>query len=132
LLWSGWAARHFLGRSAGRAHADVVPPVCAALLLSTVMKKLIALLVATALTASTALAEGLRTVTLDVTKMDCAVCPITVRKALEKVTGVAWANVDFSTKRAAVVFDPTKASVNALTKANAGAGYPSYVREMLQ
>jgi mercuric ion binding protein len=66
------------------------------------MKKLIAVLVATALTASTALAEGLRTVTLDVTKMDCAVCPITVRKALEKVLGVASAKVDFSTKRAAV------------------------------
>ncbi|MGF6996935.1 hypothetical protein P3T25_005310, partial [Paraburkholderia sp. GAS32] len=30
--------------------------------------------------ASTALAEELRKVTLDVTKMDCAVCPITVRK----------------------------------------------------
>ena len=73
------------------------------------MEKLIAVLVATALTASTALAEGLRTVTLDVTKMDCAVCPITVRKALEKVTSVASAKVDFCTKRAALVFDPIKA-----------------------
>jgi mercuric ion binding protein len=64
--------------------------------------------------------------------MSCNVCPITVRKALETVTGVASAKVDFSTKRAAVVCDPTKASVNALTKATVDAGYPSYVREMLQ
>jgi mercuric ion binding protein len=37
------------------------------------MKKLIAAFVAMALTASSAFAEGLRTVTLDVTNMDCAV-----------------------------------------------------------
>jgi len=94
------------------------------------MKKLIAVLVGTALTASTALAEGLRTVTLDVTKMDCAVCPITVRKALEKTPGVASAKVDFATKRARVVFDPAKASVDALTKATADAGYPSHVMQV--
>lgn len=69
------------------------------------MKKLIAVIVATALTASGALAAGIRTVTLDVTNMDCAVCPITVRKALEKVPGVTSAKVDFASKRAEVVFD---------------------------
>jgi periplasmic mercuric ion binding protein len=94
------------------------------------MKKLIAVLVGTALTASTALAEGLRTVTLAVTKMDCAVCPITVRKALEKTPGVASAKVDFATKRAGVVFNPAKASVDALTKATADAGYPSHVMQV--
>lgn len=94
------------------------------------MKKLIAVLVATALTASTALAEGLRTVTLDVTNMDCAVCPITVRKALEKVPGVTSAKVDFKGKRAEVVFDPQKASVNALTNATADAGYPSHIMQV--
>ncbi|WP_459252250.1 cation transporter [Paraburkholderia sediminicola] len=75
------------------------------------MNKLIAVLVASRLTASTALAEGLRTATLDVTNMDCAVCPITVRKALERVPGVTAAKVDFASKRAEVVFDPKKASV---------------------
>lgn len=90
------------------------------------MKKLIAVFVAMALTASTAFAEGLRTVTLDVTNMDCAVCPITVRKALEKVPGVATTRVNFATKRAEVVFDQKKASVDALsTTATADAGYPS-------
>jgi mercuric ion binding protein len=91
------------------------------------MKKLITAFVATALTASSALAEGFRTVTLDVTNMDCAVCPITVRKALEKIPGVSAARVDFATKRAEVVFDPKKASVDALTKATADAGYPSHL-----
>jgi mercuric ion binding protein len=95
------------------------------------MKHLIAVRVATALTASTALAEGLRTVTLDVTNMDCAVCPITVREALEKVLGVtSSANVDFASKRAEVVFDPKKASVDALTNATANAGYPSRVQQV--
>jgi mercuric ion binding protein len=94
------------------------------------MKKLIAVFVAMALTASTALAEGLRTVILDVTNMDCAVCQITVRKALEKVSGVTSAKVDFASKRAEVVFDPKKASVDALTNATADAGYPSHVRQV--
>jgi periplasmic mercuric ion binding protein len=93
------------------------------------MKKLIAALVARVLTA-TALAEGLRTVTLDVTNMDCAVCPITVRKALEKVPGVTSAKVDFASKRAEVVFDPERASVDALTNATADAGYPSHVKQV--
>ena len=94
------------------------------------MKKLIAVLVATALSASTALAEGLRTVALDVTNMDCAVCPITVRKALEKVPGVRSAKVDFASKRAEVVFDPKKVSVDALTNATTDAGYPSRVKQV--
>ncbi|MPW22425.1 mercury resistance system periplasmic binding protein MerP [Paraburkholderia sp. CNPSo 3157] len=91
------------------------------------MKKLIAAFVAVALTASSAFAEGFRTVTLDVTNMDCAVCPITVRKALENVPGVATAKVNFATKRAEVVFDPKQAAVDALTKATTDAGYPSYL-----
>jgi mercuric ion binding protein len=86
--------------------------------------------VATALTESTALAEGLHTTALDVTNMDCAVCPITVRKALEKVPAVTSAKVDFASKRAEVVFDPKKASVNALTNATADAGYPSHLKQV--
>jgi mercuric ion binding protein len=90
------------------------------------MKRLISAFLALALTASPAFAESLRTVTLNVANMDCAVCPITVRKALEKVPGVATAKVDFATKRAEVVFDPKQATVDALTKATTDAGYPSY------
>lgn len=74
-------------------------------------------------------AAGTQTATLDVKNMDCAACPITVRKALEKVAGVEKANVDYKTKRAVVAFDPTKTTPDALTKATAAAGYPSTVHQ---
>ncbi len=67
----------------------------------------------------------LKTVTLKVEKMTCAACPITVRKALEKVPGVAKAKADYKTKTATVSFDPKKTSVAELTKATTNAGYPS-------
>jgi mercuric ion binding protein len=73
-------------------------------------------------------AGTLQTVTLDVQNMTCAVCPITVKKALEKVPGVTHAKVDFDKRTASVSFDPDKANPAALTKATADAGYPSSVR----
>ena len=72
-------------------------------------------------------AGTLQTVTLEVKNMTCAVCPITVRKALEKVPGVTDAKVDFDKKTASISFDPDKANPDALTKATADAGYPSAV-----
>ena len=48
------------------------------------------------------LAGTLQTVTLDVQNMTCAVCPITVKKALERVPGVTDARVDFDKKTASV------------------------------
>ncbi len=92
------------------------------------MNKSLALLLATTVAASAVFAAGDKTATLDVTNMDCAVCPITVRKALEKVPGVDSAKVDFKTKRAVVAFDPAKATPEALTKATADAGFPSSVK----
>jgi len=92
--------------------------------------KSIPLLLAAVLTSASVLAAGSRTVTLDVTKMDCAVCPITVRKALEKVAGVETAKVDFKTKRAVVAFDLAKTSPEALTRATADAEFPSSVKQV--
>lgn len=66
-----------------------------------------------------------RTVKLSVPSMNCAMCPVTVRKALEKVEGVTQANVDYETKSAVVVYDDQKTSVSLLTKATQDAGYPS-------
>jgi mercuric ion binding protein len=77
----------------------------------------------------TLFAGALQTVTLDVQNMTCAVCPITVKKALERVPGVTDAKVDFDKKTAAVSFDPDKANLAALTKATADAGYPSSVQK---
>ena len=74
------------------------------------------------------LAGTLQTVTLDVQNMTCAVCPITVKKALERVPGVTDAKVDFDQKTASVSFDLDKTSPAELTKATADAGYPSSIR----
>ena len=75
----------------------------------------------------TVFAGTLETVTLDVQNMSCAVCPITVKKALDKVPGVTSAKVDFDKKTASVTFDPDKANPAALTKATSDTGYPSTV-----
>lgn len=89
-----------------------------------------AFVLAALVTASSAFAGETRTATLDVTKMDCAVCPITVRKALEKVPGVGSAKVDLETRRAVVTFDPSKTTPEVLTKATTDAGFPSSVKQV--
>jgi len=66
-----------------------------------------------------------QTVTLSVPGMTCAACPLTVKQALNKVPGVSKTDVSFDRKQAVVTFDDNKASVAALTKATAEAGYPS-------
>ncbi|NYH18801.1 mercury resistance system periplasmic binding protein MerP [Paraburkholderia bryophila] len=99
------------------------------------MKKPLALHFTTALIVFSvfpAFAAGSSTVTLDVQGMDCAVCPITVRKALEKVPGVSAVKVDFKTKRAIVSFDPAQTAPPQLTKAAADAGYPSSAEQVQQ
>jgi mercuric ion binding protein len=70
-----------------------------------------------------------KTVTLSVSNMTCAVCPITVKKALSKVDGVEKAEVNYESKEAVVTFDDAKTGVEALTKATEGAGYPSEVKK---
>ena len=66
-----------------------------------------------------------QTVVLDVQNMTCELCPITVRKALEKVPGVSDAKIDLVKKTATVKFDPDKANVAALVHATTNAGFPS-------
>ncbi|MGX2032723.1 mercury resistance system periplasmic binding protein MerP [Methylocaldum gracile] len=65
------------------------------------------------------------TVVLDVQNMSCAVCPITVSKALEQVPGVTDAKIDFDRKTATVTYDPDRTGPAALTKATTDARYPS-------
>lgn len=76
----------------------------------------------------TLLAGTLQTVTLDVQNMTCGICPMTVKKALERVPGVTDAKVDFDKKIATVSFDPDRTNAAALTKKTADAGYPSSIR----
>lgn len=66
-----------------------------------------------------------QTVTFAIDKMTCALCPITVRKAMEQVDGVGEVKVDFEAKTATVTFDPSVASVDTIATASANAGYPA-------
>lgn len=66
-----------------------------------------------------------RTVTLNVSGMTCPACPITVKKALEKVSGVSKVEVQFEKKQVLVTFDDAKTNTDALVKATTNAGYPS-------
>jgi len=68
------------------------------------------------------------TVALDVQNMTCAVCPLTVKKALEGVSGVQKVSVDYASKTATVQFDDATATADKLTEATKAAGYPSTVK----
>ncbi len=88
--------------------------------------KLLVLVFAAAL-AGPALAAP-RTVALDVPSMYCETCPITVKKALSRVPGVSDVRVSFEKKEAIVTYDDARATVDALTRATANAGFPSKPR----
>lgn len=69
------------------------------------------------------------TAVLDVPGMTCKFCPVTIRKALEKVPGVTEVKSEFETKTATVTFDPTVTNIETLTKTTANAGYPSTLKK---
>lgn len=78
-----------------------------------------------------ALAGELKTITLDVDKMTCSMCPITVKKALKKIDGVTEVVAKYEGEGngwAKVTFDPSKTSIDDLTFATEEAGYPSKLR----
>lgn len=87
------------------------------------MKKLFAVFALTVLT--TPVWADSKTVTLSVPTMHCAVCPITVKKALTKIPGVSQTVVSLDKHEAVVTFDDSKTSADALTRATNDAGYPS-------
>lgn len=63
--------------------------------------------------------------TFSVANMTCALCPVTVRKAMEKVAGVSSVEVDFDAKTATVIYDPAIAAVDDIAAAAGLAGYPA-------
>jgi mercuric ion binding protein len=75
------------------------------------------------------LAATPQTAVLDVQNMTCSLCPVTVKKSLEKVSGVSQARIDLEKKTATVTFDADKTSAAALVKATTDAGFPSAVRK---
>ena len=80
-----------------------------------------------ALASPTAFAET-KTVTLSVPGMNCDLCPLTIKKAISKVPGVASVEASYEKKQVVVTFDDSKASVEALMNATANAGYPSTLK----
>ncbi len=63
-----------------------------------------------------------------VENMTCALCPVTVKKAMEKVNGVQSVQIDFAARTATVVFEPAVMSVDDIAAASTDAGYPAAVR----
>ena len=91
------------------------------------MKKLVALISLITMLSAPSWAAT-KTVVLSVSKMTCAACPITVKKALNKVAGVEKVEISFEKREAIVTFDDAKTTPEALTKATTDAGYPSTVK----
>src|SRR5216683_2187684 len=81
----------------------------------TILKSAIAVVCLTALSAPAWAAS--KTVTLNVPGMTCPVCPITVKKALNKVNGVSQVEVSYEKKEARVTFDDAKTDTKALVNA---------------
>jgi len=61
--------------------------------------------------------------------MTCAACPLIVRKAMASVPGVTKVDVSYAQKMAVVTYDDAKTSLDAITQASAGAGYPAKALE---
>jgi mercuric ion binding protein len=68
---------------------------------------------------------AVQTATFAVQNMTCALCPVTVRKAMEGVSGVKSVSIDLDAKTATVVFDPSITSIEAIAAASTNAGYPA-------
>jgi len=91
------------------------------------------LLSATALTplaaqSTTAEVTATQTATLAVENMTCALCPVTVKSAMERVNGVRSVAIDFAARTATVVFDPSVTSIDAIAAASTNAGYPAAIK----
>ncbi len=68
-----------------------------------------------------------QTVSMNVEKMTCALCPLTVRKAMERVDGVQHVEVDYDSKTATVTFDDSKTTATDVAQASTDVGYPASV-----
>lgn len=69
-----------------------------------------------------------QTRTFAIENMTCALCPVTVKRAMEGVEGVRSVNIDFDAKTATVVFDPSVTNADAIAAASTNAGYPASVQ----
>lgn len=57
--------------------------------------------------------------------MTCATCPISVKKAMERVNGVKSVEIDYPTKVATVTYDPGVTTPADIAAASTNVGYPA-------
>lgn len=81
----------------------------------------------TTLSTSIVSSAAIQRVTLKVAGMTCSSCPVTVKKALNKVKGVQQVKTSLKLKQAVVRFDDTLTSPQELAAATTNAGYPSTI-----
>ncbi len=66
-----------------------------------------------------------QTVSMNIERMSCALCPVTVRKAIERVDGVQHVEVDYDAKTATVTFDDSNTTTAEIAQASTDVGYPA-------
>lgn len=66
-----------------------------------------------------------QTAVFAIDNMTCALCPVTVKKAIAGVPGVRSVQVDFKAKTATVSFHPSRTTIAAIARASTNAGYPA-------
>lgn len=63
--------------------------------------------------------------TFHVDKMTCATCPITVRKAMQRVDGVKEVSVDLDSKTATVIYDSLLTDAKEIAASSTNVGFPA-------
>ena len=93
------------------------------------MTKLLVLVFVFAVTGISAGDRSMDTATFEVEKMTCATCPITVRKAIQRVEGVSEVHVDFESKSATVTYDSSTTTAQEIADASSNVGFPARIKE---
>ena len=76
---------------------------------------------------SSVLSAAEQSIKLSIPGMNCSICPITVKKSLQKVEGVKSVNVIYESKTVEIWYDDQLTNISSLQKATKNVGYPSLV-----
>lgn len=68
-----------------------------------------------------------RTVSVLIEKMNCPTCPVTIKRALMKDSGVSAVAVHYDQQQLDVSFDDAKTTLDAILKTTADIGFPGRV-----
>lgn len=93
------------------------------------IKKLLLFGLVFAATDMSADVSSVSTATFTVENMTCVTCPLTVRKAMQRVKGVSEVHVDFDSKSATVTYDPSLTTEQQIADASNNVGFPARIKE---